>query len=168
MRRERFPHLADAGKHPVEIVLEALGFHGHWLIVSGLQQFTDALFHRRQIVRDTPRHLLPIGGEFNAADQVWRGLETDADFRRECLVERVLYGGALVRGKFEGAAHDTGDRGRPEGLAEGISHLAIDFSQAAGEHFAQPFFQAHRGEIREGLARNGEDFLLRPQADRLM
>ena len=30
-----FPHLADSGEHPVEIALEALGFHGHWLTVAG-------------------------------------------------------------------------------------------------------------------------------------
>ena len=64
-----------------------------------------SLFHRRQIIRDAPRHLLPIGGEFNAADQVWRGLEPDADFSREGFVERILYGRALVRGQVKRAAH---------------------------------------------------------------
>src|ERR1019366_2606954 len=35
-RRESFSHLADSSKRAVEIVLEALRFHAHWLFVAGL------------------------------------------------------------------------------------------------------------------------------------
>ena len=34
LRRECFPHLADSGKRAVEIVLEALRFHVHWLFAA--------------------------------------------------------------------------------------------------------------------------------------
>src|SRR5579872_4245973 len=55
------------------------------------QKLVDALFKRRQIIRDAPSQLLPVRSEFNAADQVWRSLEPDAYFSREGFVERVLY-----------------------------------------------------------------------------
>src|ERR1035441_219279 len=106
----------------------------------GLQQFAGALFHRRQIIRDAPRHLLPVRGEFNAADQVWRGLEPDANFSRKGLVERVLYGRALVRGQLKRAADYPGVRVCLQSLAEGFFPLAVHFSQPAGEYLAQAFF----------------------------
>src|ERR1039458_5010651 len=72
------------------------------------QKFIDALFHRRQIIRDAPSHLMPIRGELNAADQVRRGLEPDANIGREGLVERILYGRALLRRHVKRAAHNRG------------------------------------------------------------
>ncbi len=48
-----------------------------------LQKFGDALLQRREIVRDAPGHLLSVGGEFDAADQLRRGLELDVNIRRE-------------------------------------------------------------------------------------
>ena len=111
---------------------------------------------------------MPIGGKFNAANQVWRGLEADADFSREGFVERVLYGRALVRRQVEGAAHRGGAGSGLESLAEGLFRRALHFPQAAGEDLAEALFQAHRGEIGQRLSCDGEHFPLCAAADCLM
>ena len=100
-----------------------------------------------------------IRDRFNTADQVRRGLITHADLRGEGFIERVLDGCALIRGKVERAAHDTGVRGCLESFAEGIFGVAVHLAQAAREHFAQAFFQAHGGEIGQRLSRNGDCLL---------
>ena len=144
------------------------GFRLAWLQLLLVKKFVDALFQRRQVIRDAPRHLLSVRGEFNAADQVRRGLEPDADFGREGLVERILYGRALLRGQVKRAAHERGVGRCLQGLGEAFFRLAIHLPQAAGEHLAQAFFQTRRGEIRQRLSRDGKDFLLCPAADGLM
>ena len=73
-----------------------------------VQQFADALFQRREIIRDAPRHLLSVRGEFDPADQIRRGLEAERDVGREGFVERLLYRRALLRGQVERAAHERG------------------------------------------------------------
>ena len=112
-------HLSSAGfgsglSASVSAQARWLGFR----FVLLFQKFVDALFQRRQIIRDAPRHLLSIRGEFNAADQVWRGLEPDADFSREGFVERILYRRALLRRQVKRAAHERGVRRCLKGLAE--------------------------------------------------
>ena len=96
LRREGFPRLADAGERAVEDALQAFRRAVHWRFCqasalgcgcrrSGLallfQQFADALLQRREIIRDAPRHLLSVRGEFDAADQVRRGLEPERGCR---------------------------------------------------------------------------------------
>jgi len=54
------------------------------------QQFVDALFQRREVIRDAPSELLSIRGELDPADQIRRSLELDVDFRREGPVDRIL------------------------------------------------------------------------------
>src|ERR1017187_3133946 len=132
------------------------------------QKFVAALLKRHQIIRDAPRHLLPIRGEFNAADQVWRGLEPDANFSREGFVERILYGRALLRRHVKRAAHNRGVGGCLKGRAEAFFRLAVHLSQAASEHLAQAFFQTRRGEIRQRLSSDRKHFLLGPAADGLI
>src|SRR5450759_270281 len=105
------------------------------------QEFIDAFFQRHQIIGDAPRHLLSIRGEFNAADQIWRGLEPDVDFGREGFVERILYRRALFRRQVKRAAHERGGRRCLQGLGEACFRLAVDLSQAASEHLAQALFQ---------------------------
>jgi hypothetical protein len=66
-------HWASSGVLQPQTSAWTFGF-GFGLVLL-LQQFADALFQRRQIIRDAPRHLLSIRGEFDTADHVWRGLE---------------------------------------------------------------------------------------------
>src|ERR1035441_1288104 len=133
-----------------------------------LQKLCHALLKRHQITRNAPRHLLPIRGEFNAADQVWRGLEPDANFSRERFVERILYGRALLRRHVKRAAHNRRVGGCLKGRAEAFFRLAVHLSQAASEHLAQAFFQTRRGEIRQRLSSDRKHFLLGPAADGLI
>ena len=132
------------------------------------QKFADALFQRREVIRDAPSHFLSIRGEFDPADQVRRGLEPDADFSREGLVERILYRRALLRRQVERAAHERGLRRCLEGLGEALFRLAVHLAQAAREHLAHAFFQTRRGEIRQRLSRDGKHFLLGPATDGLI
>ena len=138
-------------------VLEALRIHVHWLFVSGLgssglssvsasdlelgfrfrfvllfQKFADALFQRREVIRDAPGDFLSIRGEFDPADQVRRGLEPDVDFSREGFVERILYRRTLLRRQVKRAAHERGVRRCLEGLGETCFRLSRP-SPASGE-----------------------------------
>src|ERR1035438_3214751 len=128
------------------------------------QKLVDALLKRHQIIRDAPRHLLPIRGEFNADDQVWRGLKPDANFSRERFVERILYSRALLRRHVKRAPHNRRVGGCLKGRAEAFFRLAVHLSQAASEHLTQAFFQTRRGEIRQRLSSDRKHFLLGPAA----
>ena len=141
-----------------------LGFR----LVLLLQKLAHALFQRREVLRDAPAHSLPVRGELDPADQVRRGLEPDADLRREGLVERILYRRALLRGQLERAAHERRVRRRLEGLAEPRLRRTVHLSQAAGEHLAHALLQARRGEIRQRLSRDGEHLLLGPAPEGLI
>jgi hypothetical protein len=103
---------------------------------------------------------LSIRGELDAADHVWRGLETDLRFSREGFVERTLYRSSLLRWQLEGAAHEHRVGQCLEGLGETFLCLIVQLSQAAREHLAHAFFQTRPGEIRQRLARDGKNFLL--------
>ena len=70
--------------------------------------------------------------EFNAADQVSRGLKTDVDIGREGFVQRILYRCALLRGQVKRARTSAGSTlslrawARPAGLD-------VHLFEAAGE-----------------------------------
>ena len=148
LRREGFTHLADAREGVSKTALQAFRRSAHGLCVLGLgssglrsglapasarrfgsglaccvvlllQELAHALLQRREVVRDAPAHLLPVRGELDPAHQIRRGLEPDADVRREGLVERVLDRRALLRGQLERAAHERGLGRRLEGLGRG-------------------------------------------------
>jgi hypothetical protein len=103
---------AESGGALIGLAASAPVFGLGSVLASGLvllfQQFIDALFQRRQIIRDAPRHLLSIRGEFDAADQVWRGLETDVDFSREGFVERILYRARCSAGRSKALRTSAG------------------------------------------------------------
>jgi len=82
-----------------------------------------------------------VRGEFNAADQVRRGLKPDADFSREGFVERVLYSRALLRRQVKRTAHERGGGPCLKGLGEARFRFAVHLSQAASKHLAQAFFR---------------------------
>ena len=74
---------------------------------------------------------LAVRREFDAADQLRRGLEPDADFGGEGLVERILDRRALLRWQFERAAHERRlgrrfESARRAVLSPGRSSLASD------------------------------------------
>ena len=138
LRRECFPRLADTRERAVEdrfaglevpcslaALLRTQVFPASGsALASGsvllLQKFVDALFQRREIIRDAPRHFLSIRGEFDAADQIRRGLEANVDFSRKGFIERVLYRRALLRRQVKRAAHERRARRRLEGLGEAL------------------------------------------------
>ena len=90
----------------VKLIYMTLNFGFRYVLF--FQEIVDALFQRRQIIRDAPRHFLSIRGEFNAADQVWRGLEPDVDVSREGFVDRILYRRALFRRQVQRARTSAG------------------------------------------------------------
>ena len=143
-----------------------LGFRFRFVLF--FQEFTDALFQRREVIRDAPSNFLSIRGEFDTADQVRRGLEPDVDFGREGLVERLLDCRALLRRQVKRAAQERGLRRCLEGLAEALFCLAVHRAQATGEHLAHALFQTCRGKIRQCLSRDGEHFLLGTATDGLI
>ena len=139
--------LADSGERAVEDALQDFRRCVHVLVGVGcrlgpslqvwlrfvllLQKLADALFQRREIIRDAPGHLLSVRGEFDPADQVRRGLEADVDVGREGFVERILDRRALLRRQVERAAHERGVGRRLEGRAEVCFRLAVHLAQAA-------------------------------------
>ena len=100
-----------------------LGFRFRFVLF--FQKLTDALFQRREVIRDAPGYFLSIRGEFDPADQVRRGLEPDVNFGREGLVERILDCRALRRRQVKRAAHERGLGRCLEGLAEALFCLAV-------------------------------------------
>src|SRR5271166_2890574 len=61
-----------------------------WLRLDVLvQEFTGALFQRREIIVDAPGDLVSIRGELDAADQLRRGLELDLSVRGERFLHRT-------------------------------------------------------------------------------
>ena len=72
---------------------------------SSVQKFAGALFQRREIIRDAPGHLLSVGGEFDAADQLRRGLELDLSVRGEGFLHRTFDRALLCRRQIERAMH---------------------------------------------------------------
>jgi hypothetical protein len=86
-------------------------------IVLFIQKFADALFQRRQIIRDAPRHLCPF--VVSSMPLIRSGAVSNLmDLSREGFVERILYRRALLRGQVKRAAHERGLGRCFQGLGE--------------------------------------------------
>ena len=129
------------------------------------KDFVDALFKECEVIRNAPNQLLSIRGELDSADQVRRGFESDVDFRREGVVERLLDHSTLLPRQVKCAAYERGVSRCLEGRGEACFRLAVHLPQAASEYLPQTFLQTRRGEIRQRLSRDGKHFLLGPATD---
>ena len=132
-----------------------------------VQKFAGALFQRRQIIRDAPGYLVSIGGEFDTADQLRRGLELDMSVRGERFLHRTFDRGPLCRRQIERAMHAHRVVRRLEGGRQLLLGRAGQRTHAVDEDVAHAFLEARGGEVRQRLARDGEDFLLGPADDLL-
>src|SRR5271157_6568016 len=132
-----------------------------------VQKFARALFQRREIIRNAPGYLVSIGGEFNTADQLRRGLELDMSVRGERYLYRTFDRGPLCRRQIEGAMHAHRVVRRLEGGRQLLLGRAGQRTHAVDEDVAHAFLEARGGEVRQRLSRDGEDFLLGPADDLL-
>src|ERR1700683_3024319 len=119
-----------------------------------IQDFTDALLQRGQIIGDAPREFASTRAQLQAADQARNALVTDtnrsaSDFRY-CLVDL----GSLLRRQLEGAAHQSGIGRSLDGRSELLSFLGVQRPKPNHEHAPHALFQTYARQIRQRLARD--------------
>jgi hypothetical protein len=111
---------------------------------------------------------LSIRGEFNAADQVRRGLErtwTSAEkvsLSASCIAARCSAGRSNALRTSAGSDAVLRASASTAFASSSISRKRRD------EHLAHALFQTRPGEIRQRLARDGKHLLLGPAADGLI